>query len=280
MWSWGLRRVQLNGGASRTVHTFRADVLSFLDIDPATGQRIINKTGGYPVAFPGGGGSVLGASLVVLYRSSGSGSEAERHRHVRRHVREAAVGDARRSGSKGSTIPRTCPDASPTLAEARRETWETRVTGPFATINNLFSASAGNAWDNVSRHDERRSREASGFFDTAIAPQSAGPRTSFNDCVAMGAMIYRTEVNDGDGDGLLDKLGDLRPIRSAIRRAMRSRRSGAMGALVDVKDVFIEIAAMRAAPETTYGSETAPMTSTLASVTDHRGHCTSHRRRS
>ena len=45
-----------------------------------------------------------------------------------------------------------------------------------------------------------------------------------------------------------------------------------MGALVDVKDVFIEIAGMSAPPDTTYGSETAPLTSTLASVTDHMGH--------
>ena len=60
---------------------------------------------------------------------SGSGSEAERHRHLRRHVREAAVGDAEAADRRLLRSRRTCPDDSPTLLEARRETWETRSPG-------------------------------------------------------------------------------------------------------------------------------------------------------
>ena len=70
-------------------------------------------------------------------------------------------------------------------------------------------ARLGNAWDTVTRQTAAltwtRPGEL-GYLDTSIAPQTTGPLGFLvNDCVAMGAMIYQTQVNDGDADGLLDK---------------------------------------------------------------------------
>ncbi len=48
----GTRGCPLNGGTANGVHTFRADVLRYLDFDLVTGRRVIN--GAYPVVLPNG----------------------------------------------------------------------------------------------------------------------------------------------------------------------------------------------------------------------------------
>ena len=264
----GTQACPLNGGASRRVHTFRADVLSFLDTEPGTGLRIINKVGGYPVAFPGGG-SVLGASLVVLYRSPDPAAKLNAIViYDGTFVKQQSV--TLRQRIEGFYDPANVPGRITYIGGSAQRNLGDTLTGPFATINNLFGGNSGNAWDNVGR--TTNSLAGATFFDTASAPQYGGSLNAFNDCIAMGAMIYRTEVNDGDGDGLLNAWEILGSDALRSERQPRYRLFSAMGALVDVKDIFIEIAGMEAPPETTYGSETAPLTSTLASVTDHKGH--------
>jgi len=264
----GTQACPLNGGASRRVHTFRADVLSFLDSDPATGLRIINKVGGYPIAFPTGG-RVLGASLVVLYRSPDPAARLNAIviydgtfvKHQSATLRQRI---------EGFYDPANVPGRLTYIGGGAQGSLGDTLTGPFATINNLFNASAGSAWDNVGRTTNPIAAGAASF-DTAIAPQYGGLLSALNDCITMSAMIYQTEVNDADGDGLLNVWetsgGTLRDPKGNPIPTF-----SAMGAQVGVKDVFIEIAGMEAPPETTYGSETAPLTSTLASVTDHKGH--------
>ena len=108
-----------------------------------------------------------------------------------------------------------------------------------------------------------------GFLDTAIAPNRS--RAPDNDCLSMGAMIYQTQVNDGDLDGLLDKWeSSAVPLLDPNGTALPNFK--AMGADKDLKDVFIEVAAMRAPAGTTYGSDSAPLRESLHSVTDAFGH--------
>jgi hypothetical protein len=87
----------------------------------------------------------------------------------------------------------------------------------------------------------------------------------------MGAMIYKTQVNDSDADGLLDKW-ETSTIPIVDPNGLALPDFKAMGADANQKDVYIEIAAMRAAANTTYGSEAAPLKETLHSVTDAFGH--------
>jgi hypothetical protein len=87
----------------------------------------------------------------------------------------------------------------------------------------------------------------------------------------MGAMIYQTQVNDTDSDGLLDRW-ESSAVPLPDPNGVLLPHFAAMGANPAVKDVYVEIAAMKAAANTTYGSETAPLKTSLASVTDGFGH--------
>ena len=85
-----------NGGGTgrptaRTAPTaYRADVLRFLDIDPATGKLAAN--GAHTVQLPDGSGlEALGASLVVIYRDPAA---AERHRALRRRLHDGPATEA------------------------------------------------------------------------------------------------------------------------------------------------------------------------------------------
>ena len=130
---------------------------------------------------------------------------------------------------------------------------------------------SGNAWDNVTV--TTNALGGSTFLDTAIAPQTTGPLGFVvNDCIAMSAMIYRTEVNDGDHDGLLDRWedADTTTLRDPNGQALPDFRQ--MGANEGVKDIFIEIGAMRTHAGTTYGSHEAPLSTSIESVTDSVGH--------
>ena len=160
------------------------------------------------------------------------------------------------------------------LGEVLRVDTDGDAATPPVSTSGLFAGAAGSAWDNVTRQTAALTglAKAGGFFDTSIAPQTTGPLGFLvNDCVAMGAMIYQTQVNDGDLDGLLDKWeSSAVPLSDPKGTALPHFK--AMGADPGLKDVFIEVAAMRAAADTTYGSEAAPMRQSLHSVTDEFGH--------
>ena len=218
----GTQACSAYGGVGSQVHTFRADVLSFLDSDLTTGLRVINKEGGYPIAFPGGGGHVLGASLVVLYRSPDPAAKLSAIViYDGTFVKQPSVTLMQRI--EGFYDPANVAGQITYIGGSAQASLGDTLTGPFAAINNLFSGSSGSAWDNVSR--TTNSLGGTPFFDTAIAPQS--PVSESNDCIAMGAMIFRTEVNDGDGDGLLNRWETSGPTlrRSEIRGATPCRRS-------------------------------------------------------
>jgi hypothetical protein len=141
-------------------------------------------------------------------------------------------------------------------------------------VSGLFSAASGSAWDTITRSTASLTgfAQAGGFLDTSIAPQTTGPLGFLvNDCVAMGAMIYQTQVNDSDFDGLLDRWETSAvPLVDPNGVALPHFRN--MGADPFAKDVFIEVGAMWAPAQTTYGSDSAPMRESLHSVTDTLGH--------
>ncbi len=149
-----------------------------------------------------------------------------------------------------------------------------RLTGPFALQNNLFDGALGDSWDNVSVNATAQPAGSTTSFSTAIAPQTTGILGPMvNDCISMGAIIYRTQVNDTDLDGLLniwesstitllDPEGQPLPNLRAMVGADHQLQ----------QDIFIEIGAMQAPAGTVYGSTAAPLSTTVDSVTDPLGH--------
>jgi hypothetical protein len=278
----GTEACPLNGGNPRKVYTFRADVQRFLDVDVQSGRRVVNKPGGYPVALPNTSTArTLGASLVMIYRHPDPATPLKaivmydgtfvKQQPGTLNQRIEGFYDA---ASVPGQITYIAGSAQPNLREVLRvDTDGNPATIPSGT-SDLFRAAAGDSWDNVTRQTAALTGLAKtvGFFDTSIAPQITGPLGLLvNDCVAMGAMIYQTQVNDGDGDGLLDKWeSSTVPLLDPKGNALPQFAS--MGADPSLKDVFIEVVAMRAPAHTTYGSDSAPLRESLHSVTDEFGH--------
>jgi hypothetical protein len=269
------------GGGGRKVYTFRADVQKFLDTD-VSGKRVINKTGGYPVSLPNDSTArTLGATLVMVYRNPDpatplnaivfyDGTFVKQQPQTLNQRIEGFYDPASVPGQ----ITYIAGSAQSGLGEVLQiDTDGDPVTPPTSTAN-LFNAALGEAWDTVTRQTAALTglAKAGGFLDTSIAPLVTGPLGFlFNDCVAMGAMIYQTRVNDSDLDGLLDKWeSSAVPILDPKGVALPDFKN--MGADPAVRDAYIEVVAMRANAGSTYGSDEAPLRESLHSVTDDFGH--------
>jgi len=87
------------------------------------------------------------------------------------------------------------------------------------------------------------------------------------DCLSTGAVIFAARTQDSDGDGLADKLEQLSGLKDPHDVAYPDIR--AMGADKDRRDLFVEINAMWAPANTTYGVSKAPYVGT---ITDTDGH--------
>jgi hypothetical protein len=272
----------LNGGSSRQVYTFRADVQRYLDVDLPTGRRVINKPGGYPVSLPNTTTvRTLGASLVVIYRHPDpatplnaivlyDGTFVKQQPDTLRQRIEGFYDPASVTGR----ITYIAGSAQSGLSEVLRVDTDGDPTTVPAGVSGLFSAVSGNAWDTVTRPTAALTgfAKAGGFLDTSIAPVTTGPLGFLrNDCLAMGAMVYQTQVNDSDFDGLLDRW-ETSAVSLIDPNGVALPHFKNMGADPLTKDVFIEVGAMWAPAQTTYGSDSAPMRESLHSVTDTLGH--------
>ena len=272
----------INGGSGRKVYTFRADVQRFLDVDAQSGRRVVNKAGGYPVSLPNNTTArTLGASLVVIYKHPDpatplnaivlyDGTFVKQQPATLRQRIEGFYDPA----SVPGRITYIAGSAQSNLNEMLRVDTDGDPATVPAGVSGLFSGSSGNAWDTVTRQTAALTglAQASGYLDTSIAPQTTGPLGSLvNDCLAMGAMIYQTQVNDGDADGLLDRW-ESSAVSLSDPKGVALPHFRNMGADPGVKDVFIEVGAMWAPAHTTYGSDSFPLRQSLHSVTDEFGH--------
>ena len=87
------------------------------------------------------------------------------------------------------------------------------------------------------------------------------------DCLSTGAVIFAARTQDSDGDGLADKLEQLSGLKDPHDVAYPDIR--AMGADKTRRDLFVEVNAMWAPANTTYGVTKAPYVGT---ITDGDGH--------
>ena len=249
------------GGSKRTF-TYRADVLRFLDV--VNGRHRI--TGTYPVQIPDLGNSsatprALGASLVVIYRRPNQAPVQPLNAIV---IYDGSytmynAQPAMAQTVKGFYDPANVNGKITHIAGAGQLNKTDLLVAPGLSETNAFRSSNGASWDTITRATGPLSGAAS--FTTTVD----GGGSSSADCLTWGAVIYRTEVNDTDNDGLLDRwetATSASPLYDA--NGERLPALGDMGANPNQKDLFVEIGYMNTGA-TTYGGVGKPAHSHLPS---------------
>ena len=240
------------GGGGKRTYTYRSDVLRHFAIDETSQKFSIN--GSHPVQIPDMEGvNALGASLVVVYRDSTL------------PLRAIVVYDGAHAMNQ----------ATPFMSQQIRGFYQstgtagklTHIVGsgqenksefllfngrPIAT--NPFKSALGSAWDNPTF--PVTAPENSSAVTTSVGTTDGTTQLSTFDCLTWSAVVYRTDVKDTDGDGLLDVWESATtPLVDPEGRQLPLL--SAMGADPAKKDLYMEVGYM-AAPELPYGGVTKP----------------------
>jgi hypothetical protein len=272
------------------ITAFRADVLRLLprllDKDgKPTGKLVVNSADltakGLPlhtVTVPENSGNnppdTAGASLVVVYRDLTLGVPLKKivvhdgmyiqpfgETTVQKiggfyrsdpNNKKAKITHIAASGSKNDDDKLTISTSPPTT-----------VSNPFHGLNN----SSDRNWDavTVSLDNKTFGANTAGFGDTITSTVTHTKNNPY-DCLTWSATWFSTTVQDDDHDGLPDRLeqagGPLKDpngVELPDLFAMNSAGGGAVGARTGVKDIFIEMNALRTqAADTPYGSAASP----------------------
>ena len=270
----------------RRLVTYRADVLRFLPIGPngklVVGRRVVVNPDGTRIVEPvdvevpdsgtafgdvneggteSGGGSgprAIGASLVVVYRDSAMPFKA------------VVIYDGGFKKTAFATMNQkiegfyqaaTTPAAKMThiVGDGRLGVSE-RVFLDGQLFTNPFVGAEGPKWDNPT------------FPLTSIPPPLEDPRGAsvvvkvapnglLSDCLCYSGIVLSTQVQDSDGDGLLDIWETSPSLVDPNGQPLPNLKD--MGAQPDQKDLFIEIGYMEALAPTTYGDVPEPAHSHL-----------------
>jgi VCBS repeat-containing protein len=236
-------------GSRNLTFTYRTDALRFLDIDPQTG-----KTAGYGshrVRLPDSRRSTaLGASLVIVYRDSSLPYSA-----IVLYDGAYAVAN----GSPGMTLGvegfydaddvDTRGKITHIVGSGQANKGE-KVFYNATTWDNPFTGAAGPNWDNPT-------------FPVTVDPSlraiqtGALPQSGSFDCLTWAAVVYRTPLNDDDGDGLLNRWEtSAEPITDPYGRTLPMLSK--MGADPTVRDIFMEINYLKTDVARTYGADQYP----------------------
>ena len=245
-----------SGGTNKT-YTYRSDVMRLLDVDQTTGKYIVN--GPHAVQLPDGGGvTALGVSLVVLYRDgnmplsaivlyNGGFTMDQSHESISQRI-------------QGFYQPATTAAKISYLMGSGQANKSERLTFNGVEIaTNPFTALQGDSWDNPT---------FTVTSPTTLTTVTTGvDHVGFSsfDCLTLAATIYKTEVKDTDGDGLLDAWENNRATSTPPLVDPRGNPLpllGDMGANPAQKDIFMEVGYMDA-PEQAYGGAVKPAHSHL-----------------
>ncbi len=236
--------------AARRTYTYRADVLRFLDVDPATGKHAAN--GVHRVELLDNFEiTPVGASLVLVYRDPRLPLSAI-------VLYDGAV--QMRPGAGAVTVAGIDdPDtqAKVTVIAGGGDAGR----GEFLTYNgarvatNPLAGAQGPRWDNPTvalTADPTKPQITTGLDYAGVAAP---------DTMTWSAVVYRSTVHDTDGDGLLDAWESATPPADPYGRPRPNL--AAMGASPLQPDVFIEVGYFTAAQPTTYGGVLKPAHSHL-----------------
>ncbi|MEQ1573768.1 MAG: Ig-like domain-containing protein [Vicinamibacterales bacterium] len=233
------------GGPGNRVYAYRADVLRFLDV--VNGRHRIN--GNYTVELPDGGNSLqmpraIGASLVVIYRSPDMAAP----------LNAIVIYDGNYTKQASQTMTQTIKgfyDPAPVagkithIAGSAQSLLSERLRVPGSVVDNGFRSAQGPSWDNLTLVT---ANPAASSFVTSVEP-----RGLISDCLTWGAIVYRTQVNDSDGDGLLNTWeSSASTLYDPNGEALPNL--AAMGASAVHKDVFVEVGSMYTSGVATYGA--------------------------
>ena len=241
-----------NGGGAKQVGIYRADVLRFIPLDPATGKRRANGPHIVVTADSGSGNntpSAQGASLVIIYRDSASYGDADLP------LKSIVIYDGsytmnQATPSMTQTIqgfyqatPPASQDARIThiVASGQANKTERLLFNGQVIASNPFTSSAGAAWDNPTFNVSGKVGGANPQSATTTVDHAGS--TQF-DCLSWGAIIFSTTVQDSDKDGLLDYWETNGFTDVATGEFVNLP---AMGADPNVKDLFVQIDYMKGA---------------------------------
>lgn len=251
-----------SSGGVRKTYTYLADVLRFFSYDETTGKPIVNAS--HTVTVPDGGNNIpiaLGASLVVVYRDSSLPL-----RGIVMYDDGFTVDNANRTMTqvlRGFYQPSSTPNASLTYIAGSGQPNKNEILriGDTVVSTNPFSASSGSAWDTVSFPvDLGAAPTTVSQVTTSVSIQGV----SGSDCVTPVAIIFKTDVLDSDGDGLLDIWeSSTTPLQDPDGRPLPLL--SAMGADPSRRDVFMEFGYMDTTATTSYGGVEKPAHSHLPS---------------
>jgi len=236
-------------GSRNLTFTYRADALRFLEIDPQTG-----KTAGYGshrIRIPDSRrAAALGASLVIVYRDS------------TRPYSAIVLYDGTYAVANGSPGMSLNVEGFYDADDVNTQGKITHIVGSgqankgekifynSTTWNNRFSGAAGPNWDNPT-------------FPVTVDPAlrviqtGALPQSGSFDCLTWAAVVYRTPLNDDDGDGLLNRWEtSAEPIKDPYGRTLPMLSK--MGADPNVRDIFMEINYLKSDVARSYGQEQYP----------------------
>ncbi|MFO7693471.1 MAG: hypothetical protein R6V57_10335, partial [Vicinamibacterales bacterium] len=196
-----------SSGGSKKTYIYRADVLRYFEVDEATGKLAVNGEHLVGVPDSGSGGNAtplaLGASLVVVYRVPTMPLSAI-------VIYDGGYTLDNSTGQMFQTLGGFYQPANPAVAKmthivgsGQSNKSETLLfgAGPTATdpiATNPFASGLGESWDNPTFVDLALGTSPGNVTQvtTGVSPSS--------DCLTWGAVIFKTEVQDSDRDGLLD----------------------------------------------------------------------------
>lgn len=246
-------------GTTGKTYSYRADVLRYLDVDEVTGKFIVN--GSHPVQLPDDGitTAALGASLVIVYRGPAMPLSA-----IVIYDGGFTMGssEAMTQRIQGFYDPATTAAKMSLVVGSGQEGKSERLTfDGDAIATNPFKSAQGLYWDNPTFSVTSPLGLATVItgIDHVDVPSS--------DCVTGSALIYKTEVKDGDGDGLLDAWENHRassPTPLVDPNGTPLPLLGEMGANPAQQDVFMEVGYMEAGAQA-YGGVPKPAHSHLPS---------------
>ena len=247
--------------------TYRADVLPFMLTDPTTLKPKVN--GVHRIQVPdwglvfgdddeGGienlnhpGPRAVGASLVLIYRDH------------RKPFKAIVIHDGGHTKRAAQTMTQTIAgyyDASSTAPNARMTHVvgdgraflfeRVRVNGQLIATNPFVSAD-GAKWDNTAFP---LGNSLPGLKGGASVTVKVEPYL-IPDCLSWSAIVFSTDVNDADKDGLLDSWEEDSNLVDPKGQPLPD--FAGMGATPGTPDVFVEVGAMEAAAGTTYGPRNA-----------------------
>ena len=225
-------------GPSRT-YSFRADVLRFLDVDrrygPAGRQRLprgrtarssgSRRPGRQPRR------RLPRPDDAAERRSSSTTARTRVERVHRRHVADTMDGFYDASTSAKLTH---------IVGSGQADKGEHLTYNGTRIARDPFASTAGPGWDNPTFSLDGRPRAAQ-EITTGVDMDGVAN----GDCLTWAAVVYRTTVKDGDGDGLARPVGDVRRRHMLDPNGMPLPNLAAMGAQPDRKDLFIELGYMK-----------------------------------